>query len=78
MRQHNILYATFICIIASLSGVMLGYDASVISGVIDPLSEHFSLTPAESGWAVSNVLIGCVLGACIVGNISNKLSLIHI
>ena len=72
MRRHNILYATFICCIASLSGVMLGYDASVISGVIEPLTKHFVLSPAESGWAVSNVLFGCIFGAWIVGSISNK------
>lgn len=72
MRRHNILYATFICCIASLSGVMLGYDASVISGVIEPLTKHFVLTPVESGWAVSNVLFGCIFGAWIVGSISNK------
>lgn len=72
MRKHNILYATFICCIASLSGVMLGYDASVISGVIEPLTKHFVLTPAESGWAVSNVLFGCIFGAWIAGSISNK------
>ncbi|OLQ87852.1 D-xylose-proton symporter [Vibrio ponticus] len=72
MVKHNILYATMICIIASLSGVMLGYDASVISGVIEPLTAYFQLTPAESGWAVSNVLFGCIFGALIVGSISNK------
>ncbi|MCE0495297.1 sugar porter family MFS transporter [Vibrio salinus] len=72
MNKHNILYATFICCIASLSGVMLGYDASVISGVIEPLTKHFTLSPAESGWAVSNVLFGCIFGAWIVGAISNK------
>ncbi|MDU8924409.1 sugar porter family MFS transporter [Pasteurellaceae bacterium LIM206] len=72
MNKHNMLYVSFICVIASLSGVMLGYDASVISGVIEPLTKHFILSPAESGWAVSNVLFGCIFGAWIVGSISNK------
>lgn len=38
MRKHNLRLILFICAIASLSGVILGYDASVISGVIDPLT----------------------------------------
>lgn len=63
MRKHNLRLILFICSIASLSGVILGYDASVISGVIDPLTEHLNLSPWESGWAVSNVILGCVLGA---------------
>ena len=72
MKSQNILYATFICVIASLSGVMLGYDASVISGVIEPLTAHFQLSPAQSGWAVSNVLFGCVFGAWGAGAVANK------
>ncbi|VEI70139.1 sugar porter family MFS transporter [Serratia rubidaea] len=71
-RKHNVPYILFICAIASLSGVILGYDASVISGVIDPLTEHLSLSPAESGWAVSNVILGCVIGAWGVGYLSDR------
>ncbi|MBK4769911.1 MAG: sugar porter family MFS transporter [Pantoea sp. Morm] len=73
MRKHNLLLILFICAIASLSGVILGYDASVISGVIEPLTEHLALTPWESGWAVSNVILGCIAGAWCVGFISDRI-----
>lgn len=73
MGKHNLPLIFFICTIASLSGVILGYDASVISGVIDPLTEHLNLSPWESGWAVSNVILGCVIGACCVGYISDRI-----
>jgi len=73
MRKHNLRLVLFVCAIASLSGVILGYDASVISGVIEPLTEHLSLTPWESGWAVSNVILGCVAGAWGVGYISERI-----
>lgn len=72
-RKHNVPYLIFICAIASVSGIILGYDASVISGVIEPLTEHLSLTPAESGWAVSNVILGCVIGAWGVGRLTDRL-----
>lgn len=73
MRKHNLRLILFICSVASLSGVILGYDASVISGVIDPLTEYLHLSPWESGWAVSNVILGCVLGAWGVGYISDRI-----
>lgn len=73
MRKHNLQLILFICGIASLSGVILGYDASVISGVIEPLTEHLALTPWESGWAVSNVILGCIAGAWGVGYISDRI-----
>ena len=53
--------------------MILGYDASVISGVIEPLTEHLALTPWESGWAVSNVILGCIVGAWGVGFISDRI-----
>lgn len=71
-RKHNVPYLIFICAIASISGIVLGYDASVISGVIDPLTEHLSLTPAQSGWAVSNVILGCIVGAWGVGRFTDR------
>lgn len=71
-RKHNVPYLIFICAIASVSGIILGYDASVISGVIDPLTEHLSLTPVESGWAVSNVILGCIVGAWGVGRFTDR------
>lgn len=73
MRKHNLRLILFVCAIASLSGVILGYDASVISGVIDPLTKHLSLTPWESGWAVSNVILGCIAGAWGVGYLSDRI-----
>ncbi|PEI06224.1 MFS transporter [Pantoea agglomerans] len=73
MRKHNLRLILFICSVASLSGVILGYDASVISGVIDPLTEHLNLSPWESGWAVSNVILGCIVGAWGVGYVSDRI-----
>ncbi|WP_349618064.1 sugar porter family MFS transporter [Azotobacter salinestris] len=70
---HNLSLVLKICAIASLGGFILGYDASVISGAIEPLTEYFRLSPLESGWAVSNVILGCVLGAYGVGHLANRI-----
>ncbi|MCU5771760.1 sugar porter family MFS transporter [Erwiniaceae bacterium BAC15a-03b] len=71
-HRHNMLYVMSICCVAALGGLLFGYDSSVISGAIEPLSQHYQLTPAETGWAVSNVIIGCVVGCLIAGNLADR------
>ncbi|WP_447876117.1 sugar porter family MFS transporter [Serratia fonticola] len=64
-RKHNTGYILRICGIAALGGILFGYDTAVISGAIEALKAYFDLSPAETGWAVSNVVIGCVVGAAL-------------
>ncbi|MGF1734088.1 sugar porter family MFS transporter [Photobacterium satsumensis] len=66
-RKHNFAYIIRICCIAALGGILLGYDTAVISGAIGPIREHFGLTPAQTGWAVSSVVLGSILGAVSAG-----------
>jgi sugar porter (SP) family MFS transporter len=56
-----------IVIIASLAGILFGFDTAVIAGVTTALREFFSLSPAGLGAAVSSALWGTLLGALIVG-----------
>lgn len=62
-HQHKTGYILSICGIAALGGILFGYDTAVISGAIGSLTSYFSLTPSETGWAVSSVILGCVVGA---------------
>ncbi|MGL6259894.1 sugar porter family MFS transporter [Vibrio sp. WXL103] len=66
-RKHNIAYIVRICCIAALGGILLGYDTAVISGAIGPIREYFGLTPAQTGWAVSSVVLGSIIGAVGAG-----------
>lgn len=70
--KHNIRYVMAICCVAALGGLLFGYDSSVISGAIEPLSRHYQLTPAETGWAVANVIIGCVVGCLVAGGLADR------
>lgn len=63
MKQPLYLY-TFV---AALGGFLFGFDTAVINGAIPFFTEHFGLTDAMKGWAVSSALIGCVIGALAVG-----------
>lgn len=71
-KKHNLAYVMAICTVAALGGLLQGYDTSVISGVIEPLNRHFSLTPSQTGWAVSSIVIGCVLGAWMAGKLADR------
>ncbi|MGF1684053.1 sugar porter family MFS transporter [Photobacterium minamisatsumaniensis] len=66
-HKHNIAYIVRICCIAALGGILLGYDTAVISGAIGPIREHFGLTSAQTGWAVSSVVLGSIIGAVSAG-----------
>lgn len=71
-RKHNTGYILRICGIAAPGGILFGYDTAVISGAIEALKTYFSLSPAETGWAVSNVVIGCVVGAFAAGPLAAR------
>ena len=70
--KHNMAYVMAICAVAALGGLLFGYDSSVISGAIEPIAHHYRLSAAETGWAVSNVIIGCVIGCLVAGKLADR------
>lgn len=58
--------------VAAMGGLLFGYDTAVISGAIGFIQSAFKLNAAETGWAASCALIGCMIGAAIAGTISNR------
>ena len=70
-----------LALIASLGGLLFGYDTAVISGAVSAIDHNF-ITPRNlpesardslSGWAISCALFGCVIGAAAGGPIANRL-----
>jgi sugar porter (SP) family MFS transporter len=59
-------------IIASLAGLLFGFDTAVISGVTQALREVFQLSPATLGIAVSSALWGTLCGALIAGKLGDR------
>ncbi len=70
--KNNKVYLLSICGIAALGGILFGYDTAVVSGAISSLQIYFDLSPLQTGWAVSNVVIGCVIGAFAAGTIADR------
>ena len=69
----NKRFVYFAAIVAALGGLLFGYDTAVIAGAIGFLRSHFQLNAAQTGWAVSNALIGCIVGVAFAGVLSDFL-----
>lgn len=67
MSKNNLV---LISIIASLGGLLFGYDTGVINGTQYYFSKYFELTDELKGDIVSSALYGCVFGAVFSGMIS--------
>jgi MFS family permease len=70
--KGSLLYVFGVAIIAAVGGFLFGYDTAVISGAVPFLEEYFSLTAGQLGFAVSSVVLGCILGASIAGSLADK------
>ncbi len=57
------LWLYIVAIVASLGGLLSGYDTGVISGALLFINETWNLTDYTQGILVSSVLIGAVIGA---------------
>ena len=62
-----------VCLVATLGGLLFGYDTAVISGAIGFLQTHFELDAQAKGWAAACALIGCALGVAAAGVASDRL-----
>ena len=70
--QTNWRYILPICLVATLGGLLFGYDTGVISGAIEPLTARFGLSAFMKGWASGCALVGCAAGVLLVGPLSDR------
>jgi len=81
METSNSSYLLKLTIVATLGGLLFGYDTAVISGTVSSLESFFVLpfglgemeANARLGFVVSSALIGCIIGGISGGVISKKL-----
>lgn len=57
------IWLYIVAIVASLGGLLSGYDTGVISGALLFINETWVLPDTLQGFLVSSVLIGAVIGA---------------
>lgn len=63
----------FTVLIASLSGLLAGFDTGVISGALLYIEKTFTLKPEIFGFLVGSVSIGAIIGALLNGVLVDKL-----
>src|SRR5687768_5789526 len=73
MNNSYKFYLGLITVVASLGGLLFGFDMAVISGVLPFVEKQFSLTPVQEGWFVSSALVGCIGGVASSGDLSDRL-----
>jgi MFS transporter, SP family, xylose:H+ symportor len=80
-------YVVLLTLIATLGGLLFGYDTAVINGAVGSLKAYFVdprftdlANPAQAnaansllGFVVSSALIGCIIGGLIGGWVSTKI-----
>jgi SP family arabinose:H+ symporter-like MFS transporter len=59
-------------IVASLGGLLFGFDTAVIAGTTAALTQAYALSPFWLGFTVASALCGTILGALIAGIPGNR------
>lgn len=81
MANSSTSLVTGVTFVATLGGLLFGYDTAVISGAVGSIDanfidpQHLSETARSSlsGWTISSALFGCIIGAFLAGWVSNAL-----
>ena len=60
-------------VVASLGGLLFGFDTAVIAGTTHTLTETFHLSAAALGMTVSAALLGTILGSMLAGIPGDKI-----
>ena len=70
--QVNKRYVIFVSLVVALGGFLMGFDASVISGVVKFIDIEFDLSKLELGWAVSCLTLSATLAMMVAGPLSDR------
>ncbi len=72
MKQSTRFTVT-ISLIVALGGFLMGFDASVISGVVGFIELEFSLTKIQLGWSVASLTLTATLAMMVAGPLSDRM-----
>ncbi|RKD76361.1 SP family xylose:H+ symportor-like MFS transporter [Sinobaca qinghaiensis] len=75
--KNKTTYIVMITLVATLGGLLFGYDTAVISGAEGSLQTYFAdnlgLSPLVHGLTVSSALIGCIIGGLLSGYFASRM-----
>ena len=77
MKERNTLYIIGITLVATLGGLLFGYDTAVISGAEKSVQAYLitslGLGSLAHGATISSALIGCIIGGMLSGLLASAL-----
>ena len=65
-------YTARVALIVALGGFLMGFDASVISGVVGFIEPEFELTKIQLGWSVASLTLTSTIAMMLAGPISDR------
>ena len=68
----NLRFTIRVALTVALGGFLMGFDASVISGVVSFIEPEFELSKFELGWAVASLTLTATLAMMLSGPISDR------
>ena len=68
-------YMLWVAFVASLGGLLFGFDTAVISGAEKDIQSVYGLSDFAHGFTIATALIGTILGALFCGNRSSAVLL---
>ncbi len=72
MMTESMRFTIRVALTVALGGFLMGFDASVISGVVGFIEPEFELSKFELGWAVASLTLTSTLAMMVSGPISDR------
>ena len=69
----NMALVAAIVAVATIGGLLFGYDSGAVNGTQDGLRTTFNLSDASLGFTVGSLLIGCAVGAFFAGTLADAI-----
>jgi len=72
VQPVNWTYIGMVSFVAAIGGLLFGFDTGVIAGTIGGIVKDFNLNAWQEGFAVSNLIIACILGSVLTGPLTDR------